>query len=292
LIWLVIASTYAFGITCVLIVKYFKDARADELSRRIASVSLAELGPIEQIEAVSHIVDIRQKLSPWYEKSLSALGVFAFFSMTIAAGVQTIKSGIESAQVEQLRKEVSALQADRASLDASIEDISRSITASYRELGHVDPAGKKLLAHRVEYLLSKEPKTRDDIIEIFDTALLLQDFETATSALHANIKLLDETNPSDIISLAEFEYIEDAPNTSKEYLNRVLSKTPSLPVPWQIRIVVLQTLLAGDRDAGVKELSAILKISREEAERRLDSDTSKLKNANLTRNGTANGRRP
>lgn len=278
LLLLLLILVYGLVISGLFASKCHRDAHDSYLINAIETRKVDGLTPLEQVQALSQLAEARYKIAPWYEKSFSAIGVAAFFSMVVATGFQTVRSGFEASQVQAMQKEVATLTAERLALNNSIGEICHSIEESARELGHLEPAGRKILNTRLLFLKYKDSKTDDDIIELFDVALLLQDYATARSVItDQNLNLLDKAKPGDVISLAERAYFEDSPNAAKDYLARVQPQVSQLPVPWQVRFVVLDAILNGDTEAAANQLSILLGIDGEEARRRLSKEILKLK---------------
>jgi hypothetical protein len=197
--------------------------------------------------------------------------------MIVATGIQTIKGYTEAAKAEQMQQQVGALREERQTIEELLTKVSRSVADRYTETGHLDTAGKEILEHRLKHLRFNGRLAPDELSETFTIALLLRDFETAKATLRDDSRLLDTSKPSDLINLAEYEFIQDAPNSAREYLKRVIPIISTLPVSWQVRTIVLDALLNGNEEIHAKQLAAILLIDSEQAKRRLSSEMARLR---------------
>lgn len=266
-IWLWMLALYGLGIT-VLLIRQNRSKR-DIVEDELARISLTDTPPLDRIKALSEIANIRDTNTPWYQKSLSAIGVVAFFSMLIATGVQTFKGSVVSAQAERLRGEVATLKKERSDIERLMGGVAGSVIAQYREAGRLDQAGQDILRHRLEYLRASQKPDHDDIVEMFEIALILRDYASAKDLLNRHIDLLDRAKPDDLISLAEYEYLVGAPKTAQKYADRVTRQDRELPKASQIRLIVLNAEINGNVDHYVRELAAVLNTNLREAKRRL-----------------------
>ena len=276
-IFITFLSVYAVLSIFGIFTLYYRRFRTDSVSNVLKQVTLHDFSPSEKLNALAHLATIQEHESPWYERSLSTVGVIAFFSMTIASGVQLIKTTVESVKSDQLQQEIAAMNRERSVIEGFLGRVSRAVAAQYTETGRLDSAGKEILEHRLKELRLKEIVNHDELVETFTLALLLRDYETAKGALDRNIKLLDDTRPSDVISLAEYEVLEGAPNTANEYLRKIEPALSTLPSAWQVRVIVLDTVINGNDDIHAKRLASLLGIDTEQASRRLSADVARFR---------------
>src|SRR5258707_11464655 len=121
-----------FGVTTVLcaliiILGHKRQSQKDRLSTEVDKISLDQFSAPEKLQALSHLAVIQQHRVPWYERSLSTIGVVAFLGMIIATGVQIIKTSVESGKAEQLQQQVAALNQERSVIEEFLAKVSRSV---------------------------------------------------------------------------------------------------------------------------------------------------------------------
>src|ERR1039457_2057884 len=71
----------------------------------------------------------------WYEKSISTIGIVAFFSMTITAGIQTIKVAIDDYKLERAKTDMAVLLQEKDRVQALIARLSRATLSQVQEAG-------------------------------------------------------------------------------------------------------------------------------------------------------------
>ena len=87
---------------------------------------------LERIKVLAELAPIHRDRLPWYERAFSAIGVVAFFSMSLAAGVQTIASTFLTQQTETLRLQKEFLENDKKKADEAIARVSEAVVADPR----------------------------------------------------------------------------------------------------------------------------------------------------------------
>jgi hypothetical protein len=221
---------------------------------------------------------------PWYERTISAMGVIAFFSMTVAAGVQTIKSAVEDLKLERAKSDVSALEREKESMQELIARLSRATLSQIQESGVVDRANRDLLHQRLETILTSSKPSKDEIPEAFEIALILRDYEAAKELSTQYKNLSSEASPGDKLAFAEFIYLGGAKNSAKDILSSLEPIAPTLPRPWQVRIIILRARIDGASDGYVEPLAGLLQISPQQAKTRLEREIVSDRNAVLEQN--------
>jgi hypothetical protein len=71
LAWLTVI--YAVASTIALLFLHFRLTRPTALSKELMGVPLGDLKPIDKLEALVKISEIRKGEVPWYERSLSTI---------------------------------------------------------------------------------------------------------------------------------------------------------------------------------------------------------------------------
>jgi hypothetical protein len=279
LFWLTVAVLYSLGATAFITVIQRRHTRDVSLASSFSKLLQENFSPLERIQALSELAKLRASEGAWYEKSISVVGVIAFFSMLVATGLQTVNSSITALQADQLRKELTTLEGERSKTDNLLATVSRSIMDQSRISGKIDRSGQEILRDRLSRLQSLPKPDKEELTELFDVSLLLGDFETAKECLDRNAELLDRARPENLLRLAEYEYIQGTPMAAKEYLKRLENDSTRLPIPWQVRIVIVRALVNGNVEQSAIELAAILRIDKAEAAQRLSVEMEKYMKA-------------
>jgi hypothetical protein len=269
MLWTILLGSIVVGLLLVLFDLYRKQKRLIDLAKFRDGLQFDNLAVGDRVHIISELANVQEKCTAWYEKSFSAIGVVAFFSMLIATGVQTLKSSVESAQAEQLKKEVQQLKDERTTIGTLLADISRSVEFQFRETGRLDRPGKEILSYRIKALQETGELNHDQLSELFVVAFALHDLETAKDAVDRNPNLLDKTVPADMLTLAEYDYLVGAPNAAKELIAKIDPRLSEMAGPLQVSVVVLDNLLYGDDESHVKQISEIEHISLAQAALRL-----------------------
>lgn len=279
MIWTLLFATYAVGLSVIFLILQKRRAKETDLLTEARKIAGGELTPLQRLEALAQMARIRKREMPWFEQSLSTLGVVVFFSMLIATSVQTAKASLEAAEAERLRQEVKALEIQRSDLDTLVVDITRAVVTQYRRTGRLDSTGERVLKHRLLELDKVANPSRADLIEKFEIAFIAGDFERAVSLIERNIDLLDRADPGNIITLAEYYYLDGAAGSAAELLAQLEPKMSTLPPAWRVRMIVLNSVLKPDPPRYSAELSTVLRISSEDAARQLELLVDRFKSA-------------
>jgi hypothetical protein len=221
---------------------------------------------------------------PWYEKTISAIGVIAFFSMTVTAGVQTIKGAIDDFKLERAKADAAALEREKQSMQELIARLSRVTLSQIQESGVSDRASRDLLQQRMETIITSSKSSKDEVAEAFEIALILRDYEAAKELSAQYKDLSSGASPGDKLAFAEFLFLGGAKNSAKEILLSVEPIAPSLPRPWQVRMIILKARIDGASDKYIDPLAGLLQVSTQQAKTRLEREISGDRNAVLDPN--------
>ncbi len=282
MIWFLLLGVYASGATFFLVLKIQKrQANEDNYINKAQNLMGNELAAKEQIRVLLEMAKIQHSKIPWYERSFSTVGVILFLSMLVAAGIQTVKASIETIKADNLQQEMKALESQRSNLEILISDIARSVINKYRYYGQLDRTEEQILHHRLRQLDTNAKQTHDNIVETYQIALILGDFNKAVSILDRNLELLNITVPADRVSLAEYYYLVGAIDSAKELIKKLRLEMSSLSEMWRFKIIILSATMDVDenRKGCDLELSSLLRISTDEANLRLSREINKLKKA-------------
>lgn len=268
---ILILAFYGCGVTLVLFVLVRRRHRRDEVLDRFDEMATAEMPAAERLKAAAEMIKARQGQISWWERSVSAIGVIAFFSMMTATTIQTFRAGLETGRAERLRHEVEILERSQESLRIALTDTVSILVAEAQRGRPLKPSARRLLRQRLELLFDQERREREDLIEIFEIAFALKDYETVLHVLDADRTVLDQAQPVDNLTLAQFYLLNGAPSSARPYLERVQTQASRLPPEWRARLAVVRVALdATTKERSILELAAALDLPAEEARLRLN----------------------
>jgi cell division protein FtsB len=276
MIALVFLALYSIFISVILTLYRKKLSSSDPYAQLVEEVP-NNVDPVERAKILVEIAKMRDARIPWYEKSLSTIGVVAFFSMLLATGLQTVKSNAEQIQVAQLKSEVGALEKERTDVETFLSTLSQSVESEAILRQEMNRPTREILLHRLKQLQGLAKPSKEEILELFNVAVLLRDYSTAKEVVSQNIGLLDQSKPEFIISIAEYQYMVGARNSANDSLGKIRSQISTLPPTIASRIVVLDASLDGQIDAHTAEFAQILRISPAEARQQLADRVAKLR---------------
>lgn len=279
-LWVLLS--YAIGMTLLYARKTYHKERSVGLREALKDCNTEKVSATDRAEIISKIAEAEHSFSPWYEKSLSTAGVIAFFAMLVAASVQTVMVTRESFKLDQLQVQIDSLAEGKKYADSVIKDAVQTIVDKHQLGGRLYREEKLLLEHRLRQLEKINSLSKAEFAELYRLQLLLGRFFAATDLLEEHKALLDMTAPADIISLAEYYYLEGAGEVARKLLDSLNVKLPQLSAPWQIRYMVLRTVFEPEgKDDYILRLSSLLKVSTAEARTQLNYQVIRWKSAAL-----------
>jgi len=228
--------------------------------------------PRERAELLRALADLQSAATPWYERTLSTIGVIAFFSMSVAVTVQTIGANLQESRAERLREQLEDLKETQLTSERFVADVSRLVASGMRSGGSLSELERKILRQRLEALAHKGDATDETVREMFSLALALREYPQAVALLEEHRSVLDLAVPGDRLSLAEYYYLVGSPQAAKELVGKVWADRVSLDRSLVTRLIVLRAALGVSYD-GAHELATLLKISDEEATRIVERET-------------------
>src|SRR3954453_4341844 len=80
--------------------------KESELDRVWKGITSTPNPSLEDIKVIAELAKVRQSEIPWYERSVSTIGIVAFFSMIIATSIQTISATKVEIESSNLRQEI------------------------------------------------------------------------------------------------------------------------------------------------------------------------------------------
>jgi hypothetical protein len=212
------------------------------LVKELRGVPVTDLPIRERVDLLHKIAIIKRHEAPWFERSLSTVGVVVFFSMLIATAIQTASATREAIEAERLRQGVKELESQRSVAESLLSDFTKAVVAQYRQSGRVDPVGEQLLRHRLDQLQALTTRSRVDVVEEFELSLIVGDFKRALALVEKDADLLNTTDPADTVSLAEYHYIDGADGSARDLLQTLDARLSSLPTSLRIRVIVLNAV--------------------------------------------------
>jgi hypothetical protein len=277
-LWLIVIGFYAAGCTFALFLNHTRAARRGRMEELLAGAGVEQLAGLQRLKALCSVAEIRQAETPWYERSLSTVGVVAFFSMLIATGVQTTRSGLETIKVEKLQQEKQDLEKQVAEIGELLSRTTSTVVKQYQITGYLDPIGEDTLRIRLAKLSASRSMDESQLQEAYTLALLLRDFKTAVQIIEDHLDLLDRTEPSHLVSLAEYYFLIGRLGSARDCLSRAEPKLSGQTNDVRKRAIVMAALLdTSRRQESVDRLAGLLKVQRLEAERRLDIEMTRFK---------------
>ena len=151
--WTYLLSCYAFGITVIMIIIYFKKYDKSLIYLDIINlINSANLEPKDRISAMTEAAKVESNKIPWYERSVSAIGVVAFFAMLVTTGFQNIKSAQLVAETEKVRIKNEMMKKSYSKVQKIIKDVIILIKENIYRTGVLDGVSKEILQNRLNYL--------------------------------------------------------------------------------------------------------------------------------------------
>lgn len=244
--------------------------RSKKLDRVLAQASKLD-DPVKSLELLKALAELEQASLPWYQRSLSAIGVIAFLSMTLAAGLQTVNSYLEQAKAQRLEGQIEALRTERQAAEQFVDSISATILADLERGGRAPgKLERRLLAHRLRRIEQVLDPTPEQLREAFSLAVALQDWAAVASAVEHHKELLDLNALPDLLSLAEYYFIVGSRERAREVQGDIWPQRTRLAVGAQRRLLMLRAALGFDREAVVAELARLFDLRPEEARAQLE----------------------
>lgn len=274
MIWTLSALAYAALVTVVYCRARRAAARpfADDLRDLWQAARTVEPAK-DRAEVIKALAELQKASTPWYERTVSTVGVIAFFSMSIAITVQTIQGNLEEARAQRLGAQLEDMKEEHTAAEEFVAEVSRLVASGMRSAGTLSDLEKRILRYRLE-MLERKPETDEDAVrEIFALALALREYPLAVSVLEREQEVLNLAVPADRLSLAEYYFLVSSHSASKQLLGEVWAQRQTLARPLVTRLVVLRAALGLSRDAA-GELAELLNVSPQEAARILERETA------------------
>ncbi|HET9767164.1 MAG TPA: hypothetical protein VFS60_09965 [Thermoanaerobaculia bacterium] len=273
MIWTVTAAVYGVLVTVLYCLGRRAAAAPIAADLRVLwqAARTVEL-PKDRAEMMKALSELQKAATPWYERTLSTIGVIAFFSMSVAVTVQTIQANLQQSQAERLRAELADQKAAQSASERFVADVARLVASGVRGGGSLSELERKILRHRLDVLAETSDAGDDAVREMFALALTLREYPRAVTLLEQHRTVLDMALPGDRLSLAEYYFLVGSLQASKELVGQVWAQRAVLDKPLVTRLVVLRAALGVSAD-GAHELAELLGVSSAEATRILARET-------------------
>lgn len=224
---------------------------------------------------ISKLIEIEKlKISkiPWWERSVSTIGVLAFISMTIATSVQTTNSILIEHKLEKSKMNSSKLTEKIDSAESLIKSISHIVLKQRVEHGQLDKAGKEVLLHRLSGILFDDDKSNEHAIEAYNISMALGKYDTAIEIIEEHEVVFRSTLPSDQVSLAEYYYLIGLEEKSKHIVERLSGKHGNMSKNTEVRSIFLRVILNKGRNKSeaIREVQSILNVSKGKAKQSIE----------------------
>jgi hypothetical protein len=274
---------YALGVSAALVWQIRRSGDRswgeEELRRLSGKVST----DATRVDAAFKVADLELRRIPWHQRSVSALGVLTFLSMSVAAGLQTVSARVEKANADSLRAEIAQMAKSRQTAERIIARAAEDLIVRTFSPGELDQSDADVLRFRRE-MLRKGRKTPNRVKEEYAIAMALGEYPTAVALVHANQKLFEEASNVDRLALAEAAYFDGRKPEAQRYLTRVKEEGRGLKASHKARIVVLSCVLAGKiENADVVQFAGATRSTHDDAKRQLDRAVQQFKRAGRRR---------
>lgn len=214
----------------------------------------------------------------WFEKAISTIGVVAFFSMTVAISLQSFSLSSHKQELELVKKEKDIINDKIKEFNPFVKSYSQLICRRYMKTGKITDHEKEILEYRLNQLEENEISGAA-LYEIFQITFVDKKFERITIHLENNWDLLDKFHPTDKISLAQYYFSNGAKMRSNDILSNLDSHINNMPETWRFKYYVLFSAVNNDYSTYLLDISLILRLSKEEALKRLKKEVLLLENS-------------
>ncbi len=275
-------SIYSLMLTAYLIKVYRKRNKNTELDTIWKEITARTNPTAADLTAIAEVAKARQSEIHWFERSVSTIGIVAFFSMIIATTVQTINSAKTDIESSNVKQEIKALEAQRVTWKKLLKSLSEVIVLKQLN-GRLEESEKDVLRQRLQDLEEADSGKAEDERERLKLYLALGRHENASALVEKSSVVAADTTPENLILLAETSYVDGAKSRANLFLNKFEPNLSKQPVDWQVRFFVLKAALAGTPAAYAKDVAAVKGTDLAEAEQFLVGRVEQLKQRALQR---------
>lgn len=266
MIWIVTLACYGALVSVALVAGHRKRLRRIEEETENLIKAASRVRSIEgRAKLLGSLSELQKAATPWYERSLSTIGVVGFFSMSLAAGVQTISANLSAARAERLEDALEDLQEERNAAENFVNQVSKMVVSGALPIRTLGRAERELLRFRLDRLRAKEKLEIAEAKEMYTLALAIRDFHSAVSIFEQYRELLEGTSAGDQVSLAEYYYLVGSQEAARELIEELWEKRSTSDRLVVRRMSVLRVLIGHALDEEARELARLFRTRQSEA---------------------------
>jgi hypothetical protein len=271
----VLLSLYSVVISIYLIWRQKQVHKPSELDGIWNKITVKDTYDADDLKAIAEIAKVRQSEAPWYERSVSTIGIVAFFSMLIATSVQTVGSAKTEIESSNLRWEIKELELQRNSWRKLVKELSELIIYKKGSDTKLEKSEGDVLQQRLIQIEEIDKNSLEEESEKLKIYLALKQFDKAAALID---KLpLEGTTSETKLFLAEMCFIDGAKERAKPLLEKFEHELSKQPVEWQVRYFSINVALGSNPEEYRNEVSALKQITQEEAVSLLRDKANELK---------------
>lgn len=275
MVWTLLLLFYGILLTVIQVYDKRKRLHPFEIEIRRLNGSIKSIeSTTDRVKIISALAELQKVTIPWYERSISMMGVVAFISMSVAIGIQTINANLQEVRSMRLESKLNDLSAEREAAEEFVTEVSRAVVSGILDIRSLGDVERRILRYRLDRLRKSSVVGIDKIREMYTLALALRDYEVAVSVLELNPGLLDSTVPGDRLSLAEYYYFVGAVQSSKDLQQQIWMQRQHLARPLAKRLAILRTAIGFNVDVEVEELVRVFGLRKDEARQMLSREVS------------------
>ena len=274
-------ALFVYGVLCTVlqVAQHRRKAALPKTSDKLRAAIDGLEDESKKIDALIELAKVEQVQTPWWERSISTMGIVAFASMSVAVTVQTINSSLGEAKFQAAQDKIEQFQTELKSSSELIEVLAQGALRRHLELGERDEASMKLLEFRlsqIENKLHKEPK---DLQEAYALAFAVEKYDVAFSLLKSHPDMLNETTPDDMVTLGEYFFISGSKAQAGRLTETARDNFSALSRSGKLRLLTLDSAVKSEIDRNVPIVQSLLGVSAESARLTLIRGVSNLKKA-------------
>lgn len=272
-------AVYAAAVTGAMAYLFWRsDVSSPDIERALAELSNAEGSLGDRAQMLKAVAEVRNGTIRWFERAVSAIGVFALLTMTVATAVQTIRAAIQEEQVADATKRLSEIERRLGEADVLIQSMAGNVLVRASRAVTPSDGEKRILRYRLERLGAKGALSADERQEAVTIAIALREFARSVDVIEGDRALFDRATVADQISLAEYYYLSDNLGEARALADRANARASELSPPWRLRLLEVRLLLnMVDHEAAVDEAARVLRVDRSRAQILVDGDVLAFK---------------
>jgi hypothetical protein len=273
---------YSLGLTGYLIKLFWTRNKNTELDAIWKAITSKADPSAADLTAMAEVAKARQSEIHWFERSVSTIGIVAFFSMIIATTIQTINSAKIDIDSSNVKQEIKVLESQRVTWKKLLKSLSEVIVLKQLN-GRLEESEKDVLRQRLQDLEDADSGKPEDERERLKLYLALGRHENASALVEKSSAVAADTTPENLILLAETSYVDGAKGRANTFLNKFEPTLSKQPVDWQVRFFVLKAALSAAPTDYAKDVAAVKGIDTAEAEQFILARVEQLKQRALQR---------